>query len=907
MEAKSHSHRSNSIVEEPPPLQQTGDIQLNDSNWYKISTVETLKMLKSNQETGLSEEDISIRQSKYGKNNLTEKEKKSKLVRFLKQFNNSVIYILLAAGVVTLYMGHISDSIVIGIVVIVNALIGYIQENKAEDAIYKIKQMLVVSATVIRNGERVDVDASELVLGDIVYLEAGDNVPADIRILDADNLKVQEAVLTGESDSVVKDEQTLIGNVTIADQTNMAFASTCVTNGAATGIVVATGDYTEIGKINQSINHVKQQKTPLIISINNLGKYISYTIVLTATILFGFGVLFDVYEIPVLLLSIITMVVGSIPEGLPAITSVILAIGVQNMAKKNSIVKNLPSVETLGSVNIIGTDKTGTLTKNEMTVKDIVTRDGFYTVTGEGYSPEGEIFSGDQKIAIDGDLRKLILIGALANDATLNYEDGKWGINGEPTDGCFLTLCKKAKLDIDSFVEVDKMPFDSDFKYMAKIVDLKDQRYLAVKGAPDKLIEFIKDDFEREYWKNQMTILAKQGKRVVATAYKKLSKDTTEIEHELLDKGLIFVGLVGIIDPPKEEVIDAILQARRAGVKIKMITGDHPETAVEIARHIQLSEKNKVITGSEVDKLTDEELSSVIQDYDIFARATPDNKLRIVKAYQANNLVTAMTGDGVNDAPALKQADIGIAMGVKGTDVAKEASDMVLANDDFSTIVDAIKEGRRVYHNIKKTIKFLFPTSIAEGLIVLVSILLNNPLPLQPVQLLWINMVSAVTISFAFVFEPAEPNIMDKNPRQKHENIIKTYDIFRVLYVAILIAGLGLIVNQYLISTGVSQNTSSTVTLNIIVFGKIFYLFNIRTAERAISENFFSNKVAFIVVGILLAFQMVITYVPYMQGIFRTGSIKFSEWLYPLCCGLIIFTVVEIEKCLKFKISGYKQ
>lgn len=907
MEAKSHSHRSNLIVEEPPPLQQTGEIQLSDSNWYKISTVETLKMLKSNQETGLSEEDISIRQSKYGKNNLTENKKQSKLVRFLKQFNNSVIYILLVAGVLTLSMGHISDSIVIGIVVIVNALIGYIQENKAEDAISKIKQMLVVNATVIRNGERVDIDASELVLGDIVYLEAGDNVPADIRILDADNLKVQEAVLTGESDSVVKHGQTLIGNVTVADQTNMAFTSTCVTNGAATGIVIATGDYTEIGKINQSINHVKQQKTPLIISINNVGKYISYAIVLTAAILFGFGVLFDVYEIPVLLLSIITMVVGSIPEGLPAITSVILAIGVQNMAKKNSIVKNLPSVETLGSVNIIGTDKTGTLTKNEMTVKNIITRYNFYTVTGEGYSPEGEIFSGDEKIAIDGDLRKLILIGALANDATLNYEDGKWGINGEPTDGCFLTLCKKAKLDIDSFVEIDKMPFDSDFKYMAKIVDLKDERYLVVKGAPDKLIELIKDDFDREYWKKQMITLSKQGKRVVATAYKKLPKNTTEIEHELLNEELIFIGLVGIIDPPKEEVIDAILQARSAGVKIKMITGDHPETAAEIARHIQLSEKNKVITGPEVDKLTDEDLSSVIQDYDIFARATPDNKLRIVKAYQANNLVTAMTGDGVNDAPALKQADIGIAMGVKGTDVAKDASDMVLANDNFSTIVDAIKEGRRVYDNIKKTIKFLLPTSIAEGLIVLVSLLLSNPLPLQPVQLLWINMVSAVTISFAFVFEPAEHDIMDKNPRQKHENIIKAYDVFRVLYVAVLIAGLGLIVNQYLISRGISQNTASTVTLNIIVFGKIFYLFNIRTAGRAISKNLFSNKVAFIVVGILLALQMGITYVPYMQGIFRTGSIEVSEWLYPLCCGLIIFIVVEIEKCLKSKTNWHKQ
>ena len=380
MEAKSHSKSKKTIGDEPPSLQKTKEyenkIKIDDSNWYKISTTETLKRLDSNKELGLKEEDISLRHSKYGKNNLTETKKQSKLVRFLKQFNNSVIYILLVAGILTLSMHHISDTIVIGIVVLVNALIGYIQENKAENEISQIKQMLVIRTTVIRNGERFDIDASELVPGDIVYLEAGDNVPADIRILEANNLKIQESVLTGEADSVEKDEKTLIGKVATSDQTNMAFASTSVTNGDMIGVVVATGDYTEIGKINQSINNVKQQKTPLIISINNLGKYISYAIVLTAILLFAFGVLFDIYEIPVLLLSVVTMVVGSIPEGLPAITSVILAIGVQNMARKNSIVKNLPSVETLGSVNIIATDKTGTLTKNEMTIKDIVTKRG---------------------------------------------------------------------------------------------------------------------------------------------------------------------------------------------------------------------------------------------------------------------------------------------------------------------------------------------------------------------------------------------------------------------------------------------------------------------------------------------------------------------------------------------------
>ena len=460
MQAKSHSQRNTSLGEEPPSCQNieahSKNIHLKDSNWYKISTAETLNRLNSDKKLGLSEEDISFRRSKYGKNNLTESKKQSKLVRFLKQFNNSVIYILLVAGVLTLFMGRISDTVVIGIVVLVNALIGYIQENKAESAISKIKQMLVVNATVIRSGQRLDIDAGDLVPGDIVYLEAGDNVPADIRILEANNLKIQESVLTGESDSVQKDKQTLIGTLTVADQTNMAFASTSVTNGDMTGVVVATGDYTQIGKINKSINDVKQEKTPLIISINNLGKYISYAIVLVAVLLFGFGVLFNIYEIPTLLLSIVTMVVGSIPEGLPAITSVILAIGVQNMARKNSIVKNLPSVETLGSVNIIATDKTGTLTKNEMTVKDIVTKNHHYIVTGDGYAPEGEILGSEErqdllinksskkvssKLKIEGDLKKLILIGALANDAKTYIADGK-------TDGWIHTIAPTSYTDV---------------------------------------------------------------------------------------------------------------------------------------------------------------------------------------------------------------------------------------------------------------------------------------------------------------------------------------------------------------------------------------------------------------------------------------------------------------------------
>ena len=852
---------------------------------------------------GLTSEKAQERLKQDGPNALVQR-KQSKWVRFFKQFNNSITYILIVAAIATFLLREYSDSIVIGLVVIVNALIGYFQESKASEAIDNIKQMLQVSATVIRDGKRDDIEAEELVVGDLVFLEAGDNVPADLRILAADNLKIQESSLTGETDSVLKNDEPLTDPKTpLGDRLNMAYASTAVTNGSGLGIVTATGANSEIGKINASMESVKSKTTPLMREINGLGKYISYAIVAVAVLLAVYGLVTRVYSVSALMVAVITMVVGSLPEGLPASTSVVLAMGVQKMTKQNAIVKTLPAVETLGSVDVINTDKTGTLTKNEMTIDTLITKNGKYAVTGTGYTPTGHITKNGQPVAVgqDEDLDRLMVAGHEANDTRLIKNDDKWEINGEPTDGAFLALYHKVFKETEpDLVELDKIPFDSEYRYIAKLDEDSDgQRVILVKGSPDKIFTMAKQadsSFDIPDWTNRVYQLARDGERVVALGYREVSRDVHNLTPEVMAEGVHFLGITGIIDPPREETIVALKQMREAGIKVKMITGDHPETASAIAAKLGLDENVSAITGAQIDELSDEKLKEVIQDYNVFARTTPMNKLRIVEAYQANGLVTAMTGDGVNDAPALKKADIGIAMGIKGTDVAKEAADMVLADDNFATLTTAIKEGRHVYDNIKKTIRFLLPTSFAEGLIVLISIMFQQELPLVPTQLLWINMVSAVTIQFAFLFEPAEEGIMKRMPRKSNQSFLNRKDVWQIIYVAILIAALGIGAFNWLTMQGVSSTVASTVTLNVIVFGKIFYLFNIRTPKPAISKDVLRNKMAFVIIGILLVLQAGITYLPFMQSIFSTAGLSAPLWLLPIVAGIVVLIVTELDK-----------
>ncbi|GEK92093.1 HAD-IC family P-type ATPase [Alkalibacterium kapii] len=879
--------------------------------YYQFETEKVVDQFDSDAKAGLESKEAKKRLEQDGPNEIKQ-EKTSKWKILIRQLNNVVIYILIAAVVLTLVMGEYSDAVVISLVIIANTFIGYYQEVNASDALEKIKDMLSTQATVIRDNKRVDIPAEEVVKGDLIYIEAGDNIPADLRLVSTENMKVQESSLTGESGSVSKQTDPLEGKKSTGDQSNMAFSSTSVTNGNGTGIVVATAEETEIGKISSAVSDQSHKKTPLMKEIDGLGKNISYVILGVAALLFVLGFFFGDYTIAALSLAVITMIVGSIPEGLPATTSVVLAMGVRTLAnKKNTIVKTLPAAETLGSVDVIATDKTGTLTRNEMTVQKILTPEKTYEVTGVGYAPEGDIMYEEKPVQIDESetLKELVQSGYEANETTLEKEEDKWVINGEPTDGSFLTLYRKVHQTKESdYEEIDRIPFDSEYRYIVSLSEHKEtgEQKVYVKGSPDKVFEMVQgseSDFDLSYWQEKVEELSSQGQRVVAVGVKKLDEKKQDIDHTDLENGVKFLGIVGIIDPPRDEVIDSIKTMREAGVEVKMITGDHPSTAKAIAEQLGLADNVKAITGLELEEMSDDELTDRINDYEVFARTTPDNKLRIVKAYQRSGKVVAMVGDGVNDAPALKTSDIGVAMGQKGTDVSKDSASMVLANDDFSTMKTAIHEGRRIYDNIKKSILYLLPTSFAEGLIIAITLLLQNDLPLRATQMLWINMVSAITIQFAFIFEPAEEGIMNRPPRDTGESFINKRQAFEIGYVSILMAGLSLVAFEWLTeSYGVDQATASTTVVNIMVMSKIFYLFNIRTRKPAFSKEFFTNKMAFVIIGIMLILQIILTYVPFMQRYFYTEGLSVVEWFIAIGVGILVLIVAETDKLIRLKV-----
>ncbi|WP_245626383.1 HAD-IC family P-type ATPase [Companilactobacillus heilongjiangensis] len=866
------------------------------------------KLFQTDAEDGLTSAEVKRRLDRDGRNEL-EVKKTSKFIQFIKQFNNSIIYILAAAAIMTFLMHRYSDSIVIGLVIIANAIIGYVQEQQAGNALEKIREMLVSKNFVFRNGEKLEIDARDLVVGDLVNLEAGDAVPADLRLISADNLSVQESVLTGETNAVEKIEEAIPDNkLPLAERQNMVFASTAVTHGSALGVVTATAGDTEIGQIQNSVESVKEKPTPLMQNLNSLGFGLSIAILVAAVVLFIIGYFIDTYSLPTLLIAVITMVVGSMPEGLPASTSVVLAMGTRKMTKRNVIVKSLPAVETLGAVDIVNTDKTGTLTKNEMTVKKVVTPSHDFDVTGVGYDSDGAIdFSGSLKLGDknydwqqDDSMKWLVNIAGQTTDAQLHFENNHWELTGEPTDGALTTLYRKMTGNDPEVDEIDSLPFDSAFRFSARLANLNNQRVLMVKGSPTTIINASVKTTDEDYWNNKIKELSSEGLRVVALAYKIVDDSFEEIQPDQIGD-LTLAGMVGIIDPPREEARASIHELRMAGIKVKMITGDHPDTASAIAEKLDLDSVIKAVTGPEIDAMSDEELNEKIDDYNVFARTTPANKLRIVRAQQANNHVVSMTGDGVNDAPALKQADIGVAMGIKGTEVAKESANMVLADDDFADIVVAVREGRHVFDNIRKTIRFLLPTSFAEGLIVVISILLGQDLPLYPAQLLWINMVSALTIQFAFIFEPPEAGIMARGPRNVKKGLLTKLDTFEIVYVSLLISGLGIWAFDFLTDKGMPEVVGSTMALNIIIFGKIFYLFNLRNDHPVISKYFFQNKMAFYIIGILIALQLGIIYLPFMQSIFHTTNINFTYgWLIPIVAGVIVLAVTELGKFIRF-------
>jgi len=877
-------------------------------NWHNLSVEQIIEKLKTSINTGLSSAQAQKNLLEFGENKLPEKKKQSILVRFFKHFHDILIYVLFVAAAITLWMHHYADTIVILAVTVINAAIGFIQEGKAEKALADIKKLLSLKANVLRNSERIEIDADQLTIGDIVFLNAGDKIPADLRLVKTDNLKVEESILTGEAMPSEKHTNVLDEDTVLGDIENMAFSGTTVSAGFGIGVVVAVGCETQIGKISQMMSEVEPITTPLLKQTAQFGTMISLSIVAIGLIVFAFGFFLRDYDMTELIMSVIGLIVAAIPEGLPAILSIILAIGVQNMARQNAIIRNLPSVETLGSVSVICSDKTGTLTKNEMTVKALQTRESFYTVSGIGYEPVGNILKDNQKIDINEhkDISYLVNCFNTCNDSAVS-KDGfnNWTVKGDPTEGALISLYNKSKVNTRAIKRISNIPFDSEYKYMATLIERAEQNMILIKGAPDKLLEMSELDFSEgeskkidlEFWKSKISELAKEGQRVIGSAFKPVDSSVTKIDHEDIHDGIIFLGLAGIIDPPREEVIDAISACNNAQIKVKMITGDHVETAKAIGFEMGIGDGINAVQGKEIEHMSDFELREAVLKSDIFARTSPEHKLRLVKAIQSHGAICAMTGDGVNDALALKKADVGIAMGIKGTEVTKDASEMVLADDNFATIVGAIEEGRRIYDNLKKTILFILPTNAAGAILIIATILFGMAIPITPIQILWVNMVTSVTISFALAFEPVEEGAMNRPPRRPNEPLLNGYFLWRILFVGTLIAAFTLLVNIYLRSKGVDEFLVQTITVQTIVLAQMFHLFNNRSISGfAFAKGFFANKVVFIVSLIMIFLQLAFTYLPFMNNIFDTVPLTAYHWIFPISLGVLIFIIVEIEK-----------
>jgi P-type Ca2+ transporter type 2C len=881
-----------------------------ETRWHSTEADDVLKEFNTSADEGLSAAEAKKRLKKHGPNKLPGKKKKGWLLRFLEKFHNVLIYLLLAAAVITALMDEWVETFVILAVVIINVLISFIQEGRAEKALEGIKQMLSLEAQVIRDGERSTIEAEDLVPGDIVVLHSGDKVPADLRLLESVDLRVEESPLTGESEDVDKGTDPVAENAVLGDRSCLAFSGTTVTYGEATGVVVATAEKTEIGNISEMMSEVEDSQTPLMKKIDSFGKILAVVIVLMASGFFAVAYFLRDFELQDAFMAAISIVVASIPEGLPAIMTITLALGVERMAKRHAIIRKLPSVETLGAVSVICSDKTGTLTRNEMTARDAITATSSYKVEGTGYKPEGKIFTedGDEvEPSDDSTFEKMLWAMRLCNESEIREEDGKWKLEGTPTEGALLTLAYKAGLEDIEAERIDLIPFDSEKKYMATLHELEGKRYVFVNGAPEKLLELCEKQQENEdtgkldkdAWQEKMDNLAGKGRRVLASAYNEVSDSESDLNQDDLEKGLVFLGITGIIDPPRDEAIDSVKACKEAGMRVVMITGDHSKTATSIAEELGIDHEEGAITGEELEEMGDDEIREAVMKYNVFARTNPEHKLRLVEALQANNRLCGMTGDGVNDAPALKKADIGIAMGIKGTEVAKEASEMVLADDNFASIVNAVEEGRTIYDNLKKTILFLLPANGAEALVIIAAIVLGMTLPISPVQVLWINMVSAVTLALALSVEPMEQQVMKRPPRDPDKPILGGHFIWRVVFVSLLSGSLTFTVFNLNYQNGLSLEEARTLAINMLVGGHVYYLLTCRKLhESSFSRKFFDNRFVFLAIGLLILLQLLLTYVPFMNELFSTAPIAASLWLYPLLGGSIVFFLVELEKLI---------
>ena len=878
---------------------------------YQQTVAEVLAQKESHAE-GLTSAQAAERLESWGPNALPEKKGKPGWLRFLAHFNDVLIFVLLAAAALTAIMGHWVDTLVILGVTVINALIGHVQESNAEKSLQGIRNMLASDARVQRNGRHETVATRELVPGDIVILRAGDRVPADMRLIETHSLRVEEAILTGESTVVDKTTDALQGELPLGDRTNMLFSGTTISAGAGVGVVTATGQETELGHINQMMAGIEKHRTPLLVQMDKLGKAIFVIILAMMAALFIFSLALRDIPIGELLLSLISLAVAAVPEGLPAIISIILSLGVQAMARQRAIIRKLPTVETLGAMTVVCSDKTGTLTMNEMPVKAIVTADCCYRVEGDSYEPKGDICleGSDEPVQIKPGsvLESWLRTIDLCNDSQIIQDErGLWGITGGPTEGALKVLAAKAQLAPVETRLIAKIPFDSQYKYMATLQQIGDEERVLMTGAPDVIFAMCRQQmsrqgavpFDLQYWEDEMARFARQGLRMVAAASKPATAGSTTLTHDDLSEGLVFLGIAGMMDPPRPEAIEAIHACQNAGIRVKMITGDHPQTAMSIGQMLGIANSSEAMTGYRLEHMDDAELAKAAVEYDIFARTSPEHKLRLVKALQESGEVVGMTGDGVNDAPALRQADVGIAMGIKGTEVTKEAADMVLTDDNFATIASSVKEGRRVYDNLKKTILFIMPTNLAQGLLIIIALLAGNIIPLTPVLILWMNMATSATLSFGLAFEAAERNAMNRPPRKTGQHVMDAFAVWRVAFVGTMIAVAAFILEAWLAPRGHSPEFIRTVLLQMLVTAQWVYMINCRSSDSfSLNMGLLRNKGIWLVSGVLLLMQLVIIYVPLMQTMFGTEGLPLRYWFVTLAIGMVMFLVVEVEKRL---------
>ncbi len=888
---------------------------------HALTTEDVLHELNSGMK-GLSANDAQERLAQWGANALPTQPPTPGWKRWLRQFHNLFIYVLLVSGLISLFLSHWVDAGVIAGVVLVNASIGYLQEGKAEQALRAILSMSRSQCLVLRDGATLTLDSEQLVPGDVVLLQAGDKVPADVRLLESKSLRCDEALLTGESQAVDKVTAPVSPDAPLAERINMAYMGTLISYGSGRGLVTHTGTRTEIGTINRMVQGVTLSPTPLQRQLQRFAGQLTVVILLITAVTVALGALLHDQTLASLFQGAIGIAVAAIPEGLPAVVTITLALGVERMARKRSLMRRLPAVEVLGSVDVICSDKTGTLTANAMTARALVTSTTRYRISGEGYAPNGDIKADPHSTGetVEGEpLSTASRIALLCNDANITREEGEWRLHGDPTEGALLVLALKQGMEADQCrrdcPRIDSLPFETEKRYMAVLHDHPDgDREMAIKGAPDRLLELCHEQLgpdgpeplDRDYWHRQMEKLASRGMRVMALARKTMDSDQAELHHHHMETGLIMVALVGISDPPRPEAVAAIAQCHAAGIRVLMITGDNPVTAAAIGRELGLNSE-RVVTGAELDRMSEAERIAVVEHVDLFARTSPTNKLQLVESLQAKGHTVAMTGDGVNDAPALRTSDIGIAMGQKGTDAAKEASDFVLTDDNFATITRAVEEGRTVYDNIVKAIAFILPTNLAQAIVIVLAILFGWLLPITPVQILWVNMVTAVTLALAMAFEQSEADIMQRPPRPRTQGLITVALLYRILLVGSLGAITVFLLFEWQLSASGDEALARSVAVNALVLFEVFYLLSARTLNDSLwhSRYWQGLRPALVAIALVLTLQGVFTYWPVSQRIFDVGSLSASHWLVLVLLTSPILLIVELEKVLARRLRGH--